>query len=303
VLAFTDKRDFANVRPFLRWAGSKRKLLRHLIPYIPATFNKYYEPFLGGGSMIFFLCPAKAEISDASQSLIETYRAIKRDPEGVLDFLRPLRPSRTAFNRIKKFEPNGNGEVAGTFIFLNKACWNGLYRVNSNGVFNVPYGWPKTNFLIDEENLRECSTQLRRRSVSVRCQDFEEISERVRKNDFVFLDPPYVTSHNMNGFVDWNERLFSWNDQIRLAKTAKQLVARGANVLITNADHDDVRELYDGFRYKKIIRSSTLAADKSRRTQTTEALLMGGPAYKNVKLLTPRRKVLSYGSDSHSRAR
>jgi DNA adenine methylase len=122
-------------------------------------------------------------------------------------------------------EPTNDGQIAGSFIFLNRACWNGLYRVNSDGVFNVPYGWPRTNFLIDEENLRECAKQLRRRSITLRQQDFEDIEDRVSRDDFVFLDPPYVTAHNMNGLVDWNERIFSWADQVRLASMAKRLIA------------------------------------------------------------------------------
>lgn len=295
--------EFVNVRPFLRWAGSKRKLIPHLVPFIPIQFNKYYEPFLGGGSMFFFLGPEAAEISDASPSLVETYRAVKRDVEGVLNYLKPLRPSRTAFERIKKQKTRNLRDAAGAFIFLNKACWNGLYRVNSDGIFNVPYGWPRSNFLINEENFRKCAKQLRRRSVSIRCQDFEDILERVGEQDFVFFDPPYVTAHNMNGFVDWNERLFSWKDQIRLANAAKELVKRGANVLITNADHDDVRELYKSFRYKKVVRTSTLAGDTSRRTQTSEAIFMSGPAYRDTENLIRRRKAVSYGSDRDSRAR
>jgi DNA adenine methylase len=126
-------------------------LIKHLIPFIPEKIEKYYEPFLGGGSMFFFLAPAKAEISDASGALIESYKSVRRDVERTLRFLRPLRPSRTAFNRIKKMEPTNDGQIAGSFIFLNRAWWNGLYRVNSDGVFNVPYGWPRTNFLIDEK--------------------------------------------------------------------------------------------------------------------------------------------------------
>ena len=120
---------------------------------------------------------------------------------------------------------------------------------------------------------------LRRRSISIKRQDFEDISDRVQANDFVFLDPPYVTSHNLNGFVDWNEAIFSWEDQIRLAAMARKLVARGANVLVTNAAHEDVAELYAGFGYKAFSRSSTLAAEASRRVMTSEAIFFGGPAY------------------------
>jgi DNA adenine methylase len=204
------------VRPFLRWAGSKRRVLRYLAPYIPKTWNRYYEPFLGGGALFFSLAPGEAEISDSSPDLIRTYLSVRKYPEKILDFLRPLRPDRETFDRIKWKRCRSEVEAAGAFIFLNKACWNGLYRVNSDGIFNVPYGWPKTDFVVDEENFRLSSAQLRRRGVRIRQQDFEEIESRVGSGDFVFFDPPYVTTHNINGFADWNERLFSWSDQLRL---------------------------------------------------------------------------------------
>lgn len=208
--------------------------------------------------MFFYIGPKRAEISDASQPLIETYRAVKERPDRILQFLRRLKPDKTTFNRIRQFAPRGRVGAAGQFIFLNKSCWNGLYRVNSNGIFNVPYGWPKTDYLIDEENFLRCSVQLRRREISIRHQDFEEIEGRVSAGDFVFLDPPYVTSHNMNGFVDWNECLFSWKDQVRLAAMAQRLVDKKANVLITNAAHADLRRLYSNFGQTEFNRSRAL---------------------------------------------
>jgi DNA adenine methylase len=250
-----------------------------LAPYVPDTWNRYYEPFLGGASMFFHLCPESATISDAGKALIGTYSAVRREPERILTFLRGLRPDRETFDRIKKYRPTNEANKAAQFIFLNKACWNGLYRVNADGIFNVPYGWPKTDFLIDEENFLRCAQQLRRRSISIRCHDFQSISESVGKGDFVFLDPPYVTSHNMNGFVDWNECLFSWKDQVRLAEMARTLAMKKANVLITNADHPDVAALYKGFGSTSFERTSTLAGDTTRRRTTSEAIFFRGPAY------------------------
>jgi DNA adenine methylase len=269
----------ANIRPFLRWAGSKRKLLKHLTRFVPKRWNKYYEPFLGGGSMFFYLGPKRAEVSDASLPLIQTYRSVADHPNEILKFLRPLKPDKETFDRLKHYAPRSQANKAAQFIFLNKACWNGLFRVNSDGIFNVPYGLPKTDFIIDERNFDRCSAQLRRREVSVRCQDFSEIEPRVCRDDFVFLDPPYVTLHNMNGFADWNESLFSWKDQVRLASMAKRLLAKGANILITNAAHPDIRELYPDFAMRRFKRHSTLASDTSRRTTTSEAIFFGGPAY------------------------
>jgi DNA adenine methylase len=236
--------------------------------------------------MFFYLGPKSAEISDFSAPLVETYRAVKRDPEAVLKFLGNMKPTKANFDRIKRMEPGNSDGWAGRFIFLNKACWNGLYRVNSKGEFNVPYGQPRTDFVIDRENFRRCATQLRRRNVRIECQDFGEIEPRVSRGDFVFFDPPYVTSHNLNGFVDWNEQLFRWNDQIRLAELAARLARRGANVLVTNAHHPDVEKLYATFKRRSFERSSTLASDSSRRVQTAEAIFFSGPAYTDFSVRT-----------------
>jgi DNA adenine methylase len=279
VLDTHQTQEAANIRPFLRWAGSKRRLLAHLIPFIPKSYGKYFEPFLGGGSMFFYLGPQRAEISDASEPLIETYRAVSEHPDQLLKFLRALKPNKATFNRLRQYAPRSRAGLGGQFIFLNKSCWNGLYRVNSSGIFNVPFGWPKTDHIIDEENLRLCSKQLRRRSIAIKHQDFGEIESRVSGGDFVFLDPPYVTSHNMNGFVDWNECLFSWKDQVRLADMARRLVRKKANVLITNAAHSDLRALYSDFGQAEFNRYSTLASDTSRRRATSEAIFFAGPAY------------------------
>jgi DNA adenine methylase len=264
--------------------------LRFLIPYIPRKFGKYYEPFLGGGSMFFYLGPKCAEISDVSLPLIETFKAAKRNPDDILRLLQPLKPNKKTFERFKKYAPRNRSNRAAKFIFLNKACWNGLFRVNSDGIFNVPFGQPKTDFVINEKNFVKCATQLRRREVSIRHQDFQEIVDRVKPGDFAFLDPPYVTSHNMNGFVDWNESLFSWGDQVRLAEMAEKMVKAGANVLVTNADHPDIRELYKSFGSRRFIRYSTLASDTSRRTKTSEAIFFGGPAYLEIAAAPDRRE-------------
>lgn len=273
--------DAPNIRPFLRWAGSKRRLLKHILPFVPDHFEKYYEPFLGGGSLFFFLGPKRAEISDASLPLIETYRAVRRNPEAVLRFLGSMKPTRDNFDRMKRLRARTSHSEAGQFIFLNKSCWNGLYRVNSDGEFNVPYGMPKSDGVLDAANFRKCAAQLRRRGISIKHQDFGDIEQRVAKGDFVFFDPPYVTMHNLNGFVDWNENLFRWADQVRLSEMARRLAKKGANVVITNANHADVSALYPDFLHYSFTRSSTLASDRASRVQTKESIFCLGPAYKN----------------------
>lgn len=261
----------ASPRPFLRWAGSKRSLLPSIVDVLPRTFNTYREPFLGGGSLYFLLQPRRTVLSDSCADLVETYRAVRDDASSVLRYLTPLIPNRETFYEVRGRRSAGRFKRAAEFIYLNKTCWNGLYRVNSQGDFNVPYGAPKTPNVIDGPNLRACSRHLAR-AMDIVCSDFESALVDTKATDLVFLDPPYVTRHNNNGFVDYNERLFCWEDQERLAAEAKRLAAIGAHVIVTNAMHDDVIALYDGFSCRTLDRASTLASAKTARGRTQEAV-------------------------------
>jgi len=292
---------YADIRPFLRWAGSKRRLLKHLVRFIPPTYNKYYEPFLGGGALFFYIGPAEAEISDISSHLISMYTNVKDAPEEILEYLKPLKADREHFDKVKASVPENDIEDSARLIFLNKTCWNGLFRVNSDGIFNVPFGRPKTDFIIDESNFLRCSKLLKNPRITVLKQDFQEIETCVKRGDFIFCDPPYITSHNRNGFADWNEKLFSWNDQIRLATMARRIVERGANVLVTNADHAEVHTLYKDFGSYTFHRRSTLASNAKRRITTSEAVFFGGPAYERASLRDALEK--SKSDDSERRER
>ncbi len=259
-------------RPFLRWAGSKRSLLREIIPQLPDQFGRYFEPFLGGGSLFFLLRPAKATLSDACGELIDTYKAVRDSVAAVSKYVHSMRPNRDEFYMIRGKRSKGRFKRAAEFIYLNKVCWNGLYRVNSSGQFNVPYGRPKSERIVDFTNLRSCSAALSRKGVKLAQCDFSRSLKSVTAGDLVYLDPPYVTMHNNNGFIDYNETLFSWKDQIRLANLAAELVARGAYVIVTNADHNELHELYSTFHRKKLQRWSTLASDKTSRGRVSEVL-------------------------------
>jgi DNA adenine methylase len=261
-------------RPFLRWAGSKQRLLRLLVPLLPSSFGRYYEPFLGAGSLFFLLQPKSAVLSDTCTELIATYKAVARDVEEVLSAMSGLDPlDRTQYYRVRAARASGKYERAAEFIYLNRASWNGLYRVNSRGEFNVPYGAPKTSAIVDANHLRECAKLLRRSRVRMETADFDDALSKCQAGDLAFLDPPYVTGHNNNGFIDYNERLFSWADQVRLAQTAVALAKRGVKVMVTNANHQGVIDLYTGFEAIEIERSSTLAGAKSARGLVTETVL------------------------------
>ena len=263
----------ASPRPFLRWAGSKRMLLRQLIEVLPAAYGTYYEPFLGGGSLFFLLQPDHAVLSDSCSDLVATYEAIRDNPSAVLRCLSPLRPDRKLFYAIRESRSTARFKRAAEFIYLNKTCWNGLYRVNASGDFNVPYGAPRTDAIVDPDNLRRCAAALAVPEVTLAAVDFEDALLNAKSGDLVFLDPPYVTQHNNNGFVDYNELIFSWHDQERVASVAARLVAMGVHVLVTNAYHQDVLDLYDGFQVTALSRQSTIASSASKRGAVTEALL------------------------------
>jgi DNA adenine methylase len=263
----------AQPRPFLRWAGSKRWLLRQMIASLPTEFTTYHEPFLGSGALFFLLCPTRASLSDKCSELIDVYKATRDNVSAIIRYLRPLRPDRKLFYAMRDRPSRGWLKRAAEFMYLNKTCWNGLYRVNSEGRFNVPYGMPKTTFIADLENLRACARALRVRDVNLRSCDFQAALTHVEPGDLVYLDPPYVTQHNNNGFVDYNEILFSWEDQKRLAMRARQLADTGAYVIATNANHREVLELYRGFVCRTLTRSSTLASNANRRVRVKEALL------------------------------
>jgi DNA adenine methylase len=264
-------------RPLLRWAGSKRKLLPDLADVLPTHYRCYREPFFGGGSLFFLLEPEHAVLSDACEELISTYDAVRRRHDVVLRHLSRLRVDRDTFYAIRSEQPRSQYKRAANFIYLNKTCWNGLYRVNSDGRFNVPFGAPRTANIVERTLLEAVAGALRKPGVTCLVGDFELLLADAMPGDLVFLDPPYVTRHNNNGFIDYNERLFSWEDQERLAREARRLAELNVHVVITNARHCDVLELYDGFYLRTSERASTLAASNDKRGRVQEAIFWYGP--------------------------
>lgn len=262
------------IRPFLRWAGSKRLLLHHILPHVPVEFGRYYEPFLGSGSLFFSLRPKLATIGDSCADLIEAYLAVRAAPRLVARRANGFGIDSETYYAIRSARSSNPRTRAAEFIYLNHTCFNGLYRVNQKGEFNVPWGAPKSNFIASEANLVACSALLSQPGIRIASADFEETLKGVRRGDLVYLDPPYVTSHNNNGFVDYNRLLFSWEDQVRLSRIAERLRLRGAHVMVSNAMHERVLGLYPNFRVQEIARQSTLAGNMASRRAVSEALLI-----------------------------
>lgn len=290
------------VSPFLKWAGGKRWLVAD--NRLPASqqFSRYVEPFLGGGAIFFHMAPTRALLSDVNEELIHVYDVMKVFPQKL--YTRLLRHqklhSKDYYYKIRNSRPKADLERAARFLYLNRACWNGLYRVNLRGDFNVPIG-TKTNIIFDTDDFDAIADRLR--NVELRCSDFEPVIDECQFGDFVFVDPPYTVKHNQNNFLKYNENIFRWDDQIRLCETIKRAAERGVAFIITNADHSSVRALYNDFSvYDQLHRHSKLAASASKRRKTTEAIFLVNATFdqtvQNSQSLSAQKKSLLWDSSN-----
>jgi DNA adenine methylase len=256
--------------PLLKWPGGKRSLVNFILRIVPRRFNRYFEPFLGGGALFFALQPRKAYLSDKNADLIHAYLQVRDQPEAVIKELRKLRNSETDYYKIRSSWPMDDAARAARLIYLITLAFNGIYRVNLKGEFNVPYGYKIHLDPCNEERIGNASKLLKR--AIMRDQDFEKALNRAEEGDLVYLDPPYTVAHGNNGFIKYNAKIFSWEDQIRLAKVAKQLAGRGCTVIVSNADHSSIRSLYDGFMTTILERNSIIAASSDFRSRITECV-------------------------------
>lgn len=259
--------------PFLKWAGGKQWLAQALAKELGNLRGSYYEPFVGGGSVFFALAPTSAVLSDVNDELMRTYRIVQELPKQLIARLRRFRFTSDDYYRIRASRPRTPIGEAARFIYLNRTCWNGLFRVNRNGEFNVPPG----KFKYDPDFVgasRILSAHRALREAFLRTGDFEVIAENAVKGDLVYLDPPYSVMHSSNGFLRYNEGIFSWEDQKRLAGFARRLSKRGVRVVVSNAAHSSIKELYRGFDCRLIHRRSLLAADCAKRQPVTECLFL-----------------------------
>jgi len=262
-------------KPVLKWAGGKQWLAPAAQLLMPPNFvGRYWEPFLGGGALFFALSPKRATLSDKNEELIHTYTALRDDPEAVVDLLRRHRYKYRFYYRTRKRVPRSPQGTAARMIYLNRTCWNGLYRVNRKGQFNTPFGRFVNPTICARDRIDVAAGKLSQ--AQLRVGDFAEIVKEAEPGDWVYLDPPYITGHRNNGFLKYNAQLFTWADQKRLAQCAKTLVEKGVNVMVTNADHGRVASLYAGFHYYRLTRTSLVGVGSSRGT-VTEALLSSYP--------------------------
>ena len=262
------------IKPFLRWAGGKQWISNRLSKLIPPYTGTYFEPFLGGGSLYFATLPKKAVLSDVNPRLIETYQQLRDAPLEVIDVLDKWTNDEQTYYRVRRMNFDDTIPRAAQFIYLNRTCWNGLYRVNRQGKFNVPFGHHGRT-IFDAQHLMDVAESLK--NAEVHHADFDQILKQAQEGDFIYLDPPYTSLHDNNGFRQYNESLFSWRDQQRLGRTAVCLAERGCTVLVSNADHETVLGLYPGFPHRRVARHSILAASSKFRRPTSELLIASDP--------------------------
>ncbi|MGK5736952.1 DNA adenine methylase [Acinetobacter junii] len=262
------------MNPFLAWTGGKRWLVKVAPELLTVSFQgTYIEPFLGGGSFFYALNPSNSILGDANRDLVITYKAIRDHHSEVVKLLQAhhVNHSKEYYYLIRAKKFLSEIEIAAQFIYLNRTCFNSIYRVNLKGEFNVPIG-TKNKVIQDTDKWDEWSDRLSNSEIIH--SDFEVLIDKAEKGDLLFLDPPYTVRHNNNGFVKYNEILFSWADQERLANAANRARLRGAKIIITNANHESLRELYlNNFTVKEVSRYSSIAAKSLNRNKYEELII------------------------------
>ena len=263
--------------PIVKWVGGKRQLMFELIKNMPKSYNRYFEPFIGGGALFFELQPEQAYISDLNEELINLYSVVRDNVDELIKDLSKHEVSKEYFleirniDRTEQYTELSDVERASRFIYLNRTCFNGMYRVNSQGQFNVPFGHYKNPRIIDENNLLNCSELLKK--TEIKCADFSEILTKVKKGDLVYFDPPYVPLNDTSSFTSYTKDGFDINMQFKLRDVCDELDNKGVKFMLSNSDTKLVNELYVNYEIKKVFASRQINANADGRGKITEVLV------------------------------
>jgi len=260
--------------PFLKWVGGKRRLVPELRRLMPPKFGRYFEPFVGGGALFFAVRPSRATLGDANAELMNCYRMVRDEVGGVIAQLRQHPYDKEHYYQVRALVSNERYpiESAARTIYLNKAGFNGLYRVNSRGQFNVAFGRYTNPTICDEPNLRACSEALQ--DIEIWAGDFDELSSRALPGDFVYFDPPYVPVTDTADFTSYTSDGFGWEDQCRLAATFDALARRGVHVILSNSDVPAVRDLYRGYRIESVQAARSVNCNAGKRGKVGEVVVV-----------------------------
>ncbi|MGB3513071.1 MAG: DNA adenine methylase [Microcoleaceae cyanobacterium] len=274
-------------KPFLKWAGGKRQLLPELTKYIQKkdlTNHTYYEPFIGGGALFFELQPTKAVINDKNPELINCYKVVKGSLDNLIEVLRKHQEKNSSdyyyhmrnFDRMFEYQSFSAVEKAARIIYLNKTCYNGLFRVNSQGQFNVPFGRYKKTNILDEAVLKAVSIYLNKSQVKLLNMDFADAVKEAKKGDFVYLDPPYDPVSNTSSFTGYDVNGFNRDEQKRLKRVFDDLTDRGCRVILSNSRTDFIMDLYKDYQQTmKIVKATRSINSKAlKRGKVDEVLIL-----------------------------
>lgn len=264
-------------RPFLKWAGGKSQLVPQLIERMPDRYSNYFEPFVGSGALFFALRPHGAMLSDINRELINVYKVVRDQLDGLLKNLTRHRYNSRYFYELRgadrktDFWTWSDIERAGRTVFLNKTCFNGLFRVNSRGEFNVPFGDYKNPTIADEENLRHCSMALRGAELEV--QPFDRVREFSRAGDFVYFDPPYLPLTPTANFTAYHNLGFSFQEHVKLRDLCADLDRKGVKFMLSNSHTPEVLELFNGFEIDVVYASRAINSKGDRRGKVREVIV------------------------------
>ena len=269
------------LQPFTKWTGGKRQLLPVIRELIPKTYNRYFEPFVGGGALFFDLAPKDAVINDFNAELINCYQQIKDNPQELIEILKVHQEYNSkeyyldlrSVDRDERIDMMSEVQRAARILYMLRVDFNGLYRVNSKNQFNVPYGRYKNPKIVDENLVSAISTYLNNNQIEIKKGDFEKAVLDVQPGDFVYFDPPYIPLSETSAFTSYTHEGFSYDDQVRLRDTFKKLSDTGAYVMLSNSSSFLVEELYQDFNIHYVEATRTNGAKSSSRGRISEIIV------------------------------
>ena len=270
-----------NLQPFTKWTGGKRQLLGELRSYMPETYGRYFEPFVGGGALFFDLAPEKAVNNDFNEELINTYLQIKNNPAELIDLLIKHKENNSKDYYLELRSADRDGRIsrmtgverAARILYMLRVDFNGLYRVNSKNQFNVPYGRYKNPKIVDVDLLYQISEYLNENDVEILQTDFAEAIKDAQTGDFVYFDPPYIPLNETSSFTSYTHEGFSYEEQVRLRDTFKELTERGVYAMLSNSSSPLVEEFYKDFNIYFVEAQRTNGAKRSSRGKISEIIV------------------------------
>ncbi len=268
------------VAPVVKWVGGKRQLLDEITPLLPKRINAYCEPFLGGGAVLFSIQPSKAVVNDLNADLITVYEVIRDDAEDLIESLKKHKNTSEYFYEMRdvdrdkaSYQALSKVEKASRLIYLNKTCFNGLFRVNSSGEFNSPFGHYKNPNIVNEPVLRAVSKYLNANNITFYSEDFAQTLSRIGKDVFVYLDPPYDPVSDTASFTGYSKGGFDRNEQLRLKNCCDSLTQRGIKFLLSNSATEFIKNLYHEYDITIVKAKRVINSDASKRGAIEEVLI------------------------------